>query len=333
MTDSGTRLAIQTALETRLTFIERKGRDFNYECPFCAKRGQRHTLHVRYETRKSATGVAICHSCEYKTRDLLWLIRDLFGAVPRRFDVLIRAATFAQDVEDILRSADEEQDKPVPLPESFRRIPYKGTGVPFLLRRYLEKRGFTYDDIDQFGIGYLEDEDHPAYGYVIFPFYMRGECVYWQGRRVLGHGPKSYNPENTGKKCFLYGYDQAESRGTLFVAEGPLDAIAWGRGGLGLTGKVIQPQQVRAIALMRPKRVIVCLDGPKADGSEDAYAETKKIAWTLRRALPCRVGYLLLEEGDPADNRGLLRRFASRMTVWLKGGDSDIADRVRGLLE
>lgn len=333
MSDSGIRLAVQQALESRLTFLEQDGKDFNYTCPFCAKNGEQHTLHINYE--KGDAGAAICHTCHYKTRDLLRLIRDLFGAVPRRFDVMVRSAEFMRSIEEILAETDDDgkQDDPVPLPESFKRLPYKGRGIAHFIRRYLEKRGVTYDDIDTYGIGYLDDENHPAFGYAIFPFWMRGRCVYWQGRRALGQGPKSYNPPSTGRKSFLFGYDQAVTKGTLFVAEGPLDAIAWGRGGLGLMGTVIQPQQIRAIALLEPRRTVVCLDGPKPDGSEDAYTETRQIARDLRRALPGKVGYLLLKRGDPNSNRDRLRRLYRRDTVWLKGKSDDIVERVKELLE
>lgn len=325
-----TLLAIRQAIDAKLTLLSQHGFDYDYQCPFCARRGRSGTLHVRYETEKSTTGVAICHNCEWQTVDLLRLIRDIYGAVPRHFDVLIRSAAFMQDVERILESKPEQTDV-VTLPETFRRIPYKGSGMGRMLRRYLYKRGCTYDDIDRYNLGYLTDRAHRAYGYVIFPFYMGGKCVYWQGRRVFSRGPKSFNPPSTLNRAYLFGYDQTDEESTVFVVEGPLDAIAWGPGGLSLSRKTIRPEQVRALSILQPKRAIVCMDGPKADGSDDAYDETKGIARLLSKRLSCPTGYLLLRRGDPWDNRRRLRRLARKETVWLSH-KGDIVAEVKGLI-
>lgn len=339
--DDGALHAIQQAVESRLTPLSSaSGADHDYACPFCQKRGEHHRLHVRYSTHKSETGVAVCHGCNYKTRSLLHLIRDLFGGVPRRFEVMVAQAKMLRDVRDILaEDVAAARDAPVPLPDSFERIPERGTGVGRLLLRYLERRGFTYDDVDRFGIGHVTDTDDRAYGYVIFPFYERGTVVYWQGRRVLGDGPKSFNPPRTTKRSYLYGYDQAPDESHYMLVEGPLDTVAASVPrvvyGLGLTNKVLLPEQTRMLAIKQPASVCVCFDGPKDDAEgkshDDAWAETVETAHALSDALSCPVGYLRLKSGDPASNRRRMSLLYRNRTEWLPG-KGDVEARVRAAL-
>lgn len=338
---------LREALEKKLgSPLGQNGQDVDYPCPFCEKLSQTHKLHVNYD--KGENGVAICHGpCGYKTGDLTRLIRDLFGGLPKNLNRLIARARLLMDVEQILNKRDDKQVvQEIELPESFMRIPYRGTGIAKTLRRYLDSRGFNYDDIDKYGLGYFADEREKAYGYVIFPYYMGGKCVYWQGRCVepLTHHwpkfrwrdgpPKNYNPPGTGKKSLLYGYDQALGQKTGFAVEGPLDAIAWGPGGLGLTSKHLHEDQIRAISLLDFDRIIVCLDGPKADGSDDTWNDWlpvdpkrpkgKKMrrpllyAYTLRRRTNAEIGVLRLPRDDPAEyGHDRIHAKADRHTKWL----------------
>lgn len=326
--------AIRDLLDSKFQRDGESGHDVNYLCPFC----QASHLHVNYD--KGGWGVALCHGCDYRTRDLRRLVRDAFGYMPKNIQRLLDRSVLAIDVEKLLKEEVEAADEPVPLPDSFRRIPYrKQRGPGSLIRSYIiNRRGFTYDDIDRFGVGYIEDPEHEAYGYAIFPFWVNGRCVYWQGRRVFGHGPKSYNPPSSTKKSLLYGYDQAVSRKLGFIAEGPFDVWAWGAGGLGLTGVTLHPAQLRALCLMRFEKIIVCLDadawGRTSTHKGAKYPLPIKVAMQLYGHVSSEVGVLRLKssEKDPAQIKGRLKSVAKKRTKWW-GSASDVVARATYLLQ
>lgn len=332
---------IQQVLEAKLEYKSITGSEVNYVCPFCAEDGIPHTLHVNYT--KGDEGVALCHGCDYKAGSLLRLIRDLFGGVPRKVALLLRQSVFALDVERILTpEAKADAQRAVALPNGFRRFTRKVTGDFRTMYRWMRKRGLTDDLIDRWGIGYTTDTSSPAYGYVIYPFYTNGVCTYWQGRAVLREKPKMYNPPATDKKSLLFGYDQCPSGSRIAISEGPLDSIAWDftdhYHGLALTSLYIHEPQIRRIELLEPKRVLVCLDGPKsgmaAGKGGDAYDNTIEIAKTLRRRLACPVGFMLLRNDDPWDNREHLQGFISNRTrlTWMHG-EHDVVNYVKWLFE
>lgn len=305
---------IREILETRLQYKGTAGRDTNYDCPFCAESG--HTLHVNYH--KGEHGMARCHTCWYGTRSLLHLVRDLFGYIPKSLRSLAGHSPLVFDIDKLFKSSAAQ---PVPLPDDFSKLPERPTdNVTRIMLKYLQLRGFTYNDIDVFGIGYAPS----LRGFLIFPFWQGGRVVYWQGRRVFGNSEaKNHNPPSTGKKSYLFGYQQAVGQKTGFICEGPLDGIAWGPGGLPLTSKDLHPQQVNALRLLGFDDLIVCLDSTEHD-------KTRQYAYRLNRELSCRVGYLLLPSGDPADNKKRLRLMAAKNTVWLKRGvESEVEWRLR----
>jgi len=331
---------IQQVLETRLEFRSITGADVNYTCPFCADDGVSHTLHINYD--KGDEGVALCHGCDYRAGSLLRLVRDLFGGVPRKVALLLRQSVFAADVERMLTpEAKADAQRAVALPEGFRRFTRKCKGDARTMYRWMLGRGLTDAHIDRWGIGYTTDTHSPAYGYVIYPFYMNGACIYWQGRAVLREKPKMYNPYATDKKSLLFGYDQCPLGSCIAISEGPLDSIAWDftrrYHGLALTSLYIHDPQVLRIALLEPRRVLVCLDGPKsgmaAGKGEEAYENTIEIAKILRKRLSCPVGFMLLQNDDPWDNRKHLQRFVAKKTrlTWMHG-EHDTLEYVKWLL-
>lgn len=304
---------IRNILETRLVFKKQDGRDTNYGCPFC---GDDHTLHVNYN--KGEFGMARCHSCWYGTRSLIHLIRDVFGYVPKSMRSMTERSPLVFDIEKLFGAAKTQR---VELPKDFVRLTERPTcSTTRLFHAYLKARGFSYDDVDVFGIGYAPS----LRGFLIFPFWQNGRVVYWQGRRVFGPAEaKNHNPPCTGKRSFLYGYEQAVGQETGFICEGPLDGIAWGPGGLPLTSKDLHPEQLNAIRLLGFEKLIVCLDSTE-------HEKTKRYAYRLNREVSARVGYLLLPDGDPADNKTRIKLMAARSTVWLKKGvEAEVEWRMR----
>jgi len=305
---------LREILETKLQYKGKEGRDTNYDCPFCAESG--HTLHVNYN--KGESGMARCHTCWYGTRSLVNLVRDLFGYIPKSVRSLTERSPLAFDIDKLFQANAVQR---VDLPEDFAKLPERPTCTATrLFLKYLRLRGFDYGDIDLFGIGFAPS----LKGFIIFPFWQNGRVVYWQGRRVFGAAEaKNHNPPSTGKKSYLFGYEQAVGQSDGFVCEGPLDAIAWGAGGLALTSKDLHKSQVAAIRLLGCERLIVCLDSTE-------HEKTRKYAYSLSREVSSRVGFLELPDGDPADNRKRLKAMAATMTVWLKKGvESEVAWRLK----
>lgn len=305
------------------------GAEHNYICPFCDRDGDRHHLHINWS--KGDHGVCICHGCLYQNGSALSFLRELHGgSLPRNLERAAMRKSLEGWEKKIRKTLQDDLTGTfaLGLPDGFRRLPYRDDGkVGGKIWKYLSKdRGYDYRVVDRFGLGYVPDRRSEAYGCLVVPFYMYGTCVYWQGRRVFGHGPKYHNPAASFKKHIVFGYDQAAGRKRLFLGEGVFDGMAWGRGGLSTTGLVLQPQQVRAISLLDPQEIIVSFDAVKFDATkgrdtEDATDHAWTAAKLLKRELRgVRVGVLRLPSGDPDENKHRLRKLAKRRTTWM---DSD----------
>lgn len=312
---------IEQLIDRKLVRLGRSGRDVNYECPWCAKKGEVHKLHVDYGKQKG-----VCHGCGFGFQSFEWFLRALFNGLPSKIARWLNRPDLSVDVRKMLTSTtDSDTLHPVSLPESFVPLPKNPRDAigRSMLRYVTNTRGYTYADAERWGAGYVVDANDKAYGYLILPYFVGGRVVYWQGRKVCPPArnwrgerwaddgpPKNWNPPGSFKKAILYGFDQAIGQGTVFLCEGPFDAWAWGTGGLALTSKVIHEPQMRALALLGASRVIVCMDA-------DARSETISIYDQLRECLGgIRVGMLTLREGDPDDNRRRLRLIARKRTVW-----------------
>ena len=317
-------------------FVEKKigepdsvsGGEHNYVCPFCEQDGARHHLHINWS--KGDHGVCICHGCLYKNGSALAMLRELHGGVlPKSLERSAQRQSIEGWEKKIRKTMQEENDGQsfsLGLPDGFRRLPYKDDGKDGgKIWKYLsQERGYDYRTVDMFNLGYVPSRSSEAYGCLVIPFFMHGRCVYWQGRRVFGNGPKYHNPSASFKKHIIFGYDQAAGRKRVFLGEGVFDGMAWGRGGLATTGLTLHPQQVRSIALLDPEEIIVCFDAVKFDKAKDRYTEdaTDK-AWTAAKQMKkelsgVRVGVLKLPGGDPDENKARLHRLAKKRTRWME---------------
>lgn len=327
---------IKQVIDKKLTFLGYSGADTNYECPWCAKKGATHKLHIDFAKAKG-----VCHGCGYGFQSFDWFLQALFGGIPSKISRWLNRPDLSIDVRKLLTDTRVEDDgiHPVALPESFVPLPQRPRdSIGKAMLRYVTKtRGYSYGDAEQWGAGYVVDRRERCYGYLVLPYYVGGRVAYWQGRRVCpdpSHWrgerwakdgpPKNWNPPGSFKKSILYGFDQAVGQKTLFLCEGPFDAWAWGRGGLALTSKVIHPPQARALTMLGATRLIVCMDA-------DAVSDTNDIYEQLRDCITgMRIGRLVLRKGDPDDNRLRLHELADRGTLWSKRLDT--VGRIRSIL-
>lgn len=327
---------IEQLIDRKLTRLGRSGRDVNYECPWCAKKGEVHKLHVDYGKQKG-----VCHGCGFGFQSFEWFLRSIYNGLPSKIARWLNRPDLSVDVRKMLTAAtaDDGAMHPVAMPESFVPLsehPRDALGKA-MLRYVTRTRGYTYNDAARWGAGYVVDRRDKAYGYLVLPYFVGGRIVYWQGRKVCpppenwrgdrwtkDGPPKNWNPPGSFKKAILYGFDQAVGQRTLFLCEGPFDAWAWGAGGLALTSKVIHEPQLRALSLVGASRVIVCMDA-------DARSATAEIYDQLRYCMGgIRVGRLYLQRGDPDDNRERLRQIARKQTVWTRRLDT--VGKVREIL-
>ena len=340
---SNTGYALQELIEAKLGSPDDiKGHDHNYWCPFCSDSH----LHVNYS--KGDDGAALCHDCGYKTRNLLYLVRDMYGGVPQSIERLVRRSKIVRDVAAVLQM-DEQNAKSAPcaLPQGFKRVPYRGKGIGKRVFNYLTKeRGLSYDAIDKYGVGYVDDPRSKVCGYAVFPFWMRGRLVYWQARAVCParrKAPKNYNPPSTHKRHLLYGLDEAEGCEDLCIVEGPLDVMAWGQGALALTSLDIHDEQIRIIRTLGAKRVFILLDADAWDKKrriDPSQKESKQITAPIALALRLRkslrsssVGVVKLKPyEDDASNVGsdLIRNIAESRARWYA---TDAVSNVRRILQ
>lgn len=291
------KLVILRLLETALGHYEVQGPEYNFSCPFCEERAASHigTLHVNLH--KNAY---LCHTCGAGGRNVAYIIRDVLGYMPYNKDAAKDIALISTNRKKFVKSIrrrlwpKKDQAAVVPLPEEFKRLILPAvTETGRIMYRYLRWRGLTDDDIDAYGLGYCAAGKWA--GYIVFPFYQGGFPVYFTSRAVLAQSSrKSLNPEED-RRWYLYNYDRAIKERHIVIVEGPIDAIRVGRYAMGIGGKVLREEQIDLLDLDHVDEITVVMDA-------DAHADTLANAARLKNRLNKKITYVLLKDGDPADN-------------------------------
>lgn len=278
-----------------------QGRELNFRCPFCEERGASHqgTLHVNLKKN-----MGLCHTCKYGTRNVVYIIRDVLGYMPHGGDALKDLAFVSTDKTKFKKEISrklwprEKKAKVVPLPIDFRRLTLPATGITGnIMYRYLRWRGVTADQIDMHGLGYCVKGKYA--GFIVFPYYQGGFPVYFTTRNVLSQSSKkSLNPEED-RRWYWYNYDRAIKHSHVVIVEGPLDSILSGRNVMGMGGKTIRDEQINLLDRDNVEEITVMLD-------DDAHDDTLACCAKLREHLDKKISYVLLQKGDPADNRNYI---------------------------
>ncbi len=237
-----------------------KASEFIINCPICTKL----KLYINIEKR-----LWVCYVCAdgghmLKLFKLLGI--DFHEEFKADYDSLRKKAeaTFAQRT-----GAEAPVEDPVhQLPVEYRPlIPDQPMQyVAKSIYEYLLRRGMTPEQIVAWRVGYAAEGKYS--GCVIIPVYDKdGAVISFQGRRVLGNGPKNMNPMGGGG--FLFNTEFAAGRPGLVVVEGPFDAISiharlaptMGISSVALLRHSISEEQAAYLArVIRPKIVWVGLD-------------------------------------------------------------------------
>lgn len=174
----------------------------------------------------------------------------------------------------------------------FPKILSKSTDVSLLFKRYLNTRGVTDQQIEQYDLRYSIEMMR-----VVIPFYENNIPVYWQARAIYDTKKKVLNPSKQtcplGKSVWLYNIDKAKEFDQVVVCEGWLDAIATGLNAVAIQGSTVSNTQARKI-VENWNEITVLLDSDAIDAS---YRVAKK----LKNYNPKVNVYIAkLPYGDPA---------------------------------
>lgn len=187
--------------------------------------------------------------------------------------------------------------KPLYLPDGFRILSFGKSQVARSIRGYVKSRGFSIQELSRHGIGYAMKE--PYFGYLIIPFYYKGQLRYYNARNVIGTGPRYNNPNKditgVGKEFIIFNYDALEMYRSVFVCEGALNALTMGDRGIATMGKAISAYQVNELLKSSCERFIILLD-----------PDAKKYAINLALKLVAykKVKVVFLPEGKDVNDLG-----------------------------
>lgn len=112
------------------------------------------------------------------------------------------------------------------------------------------------------GVGYATKGAY--FGYLIIPFYYRGQLRYYNARNVIGQGPRYNNPNKditgVGKEFIIFNYDALEMYRSVYICEGALNALTIGDRGIATMGKVVSKYQLNELIKAPCQRYIILLD-------------------------------------------------------------------------
>lgn len=187
--------------------------------------------------------------------------------------------------------------KPLYLPEGFRILNIGQSQVAKSIRGYVKSRGFVISELSKHGVGYATKGAY--FGYLIIPFYYRGQLRYYNARNVIGQGPRYNNPNKditgVGKEFIIFNYDALEMYRSVYICEGALNALTIGDRGIATMGKAISRYQVNELLKSSCERFIILLD-----------PDAKKYAINLALKLVAykKVKVVFLPEGKDVNDLG-----------------------------
>lgn len=132
----------------------------------------------------------------------------------------------------------------------------------------MQSRRYTLQMLSDYNVSYCVNASprfREAQGRIIFPCYMHGEFVGWQGRYVgetdWRHTAKYYTMPGFKKTRALYNHDRAKYHPYVVVVEGVTDCHVLGDRAVALLGKTVSPTQQGILATTwAGKPVLLLLD-------------------------------------------------------------------------
>lgn len=207
-----------------------------------------------------------CFSCEYNPNPIK-LVMEVEGLMTyQEAHKLLGSYEDSKYVEPVIKRIEKIT---LELPESYRNILLGNNFIAKSARNYVSRRGFNIEDVSLKGWGYCSSGEYQ--GYLIMPFYMGGNLVYFNARRFMGSGPKYKNPNiekfGVGKSMVMYNADALAIYDKVYLAEGLFNADTIGDQGMASGGKKVSNWQVSMILGSKVNEVILVLD---PDAIQDA---------------------------------------------------------------
>jgi DNA primase len=234
-----------------------------------------------------------CFRCEYVDPpiDVVGMVENLDSNETKRYLNGIEGIEYKDPI------VIEYERKPVNLPKGYCNLREGDHFLGTLARRYIRGRGFDVKKLSRKGFGYCSEG--PLFGYLVLPYYLNGELVYYSTRRLLSIGPKFDNPKiedfGIGKSSLIYNIDALNYYGTVYVVESVFNAETIGDNAIALAGKSISPWQISTIIRAPAVNFIILLD-------PDAYLYAIDLAMQLLDYK--RVKVVGLPEGEDVNSYG-----------------------------
>lgn len=177
--------------------------------------------------------------------------------------------------------------KGLELPEGYHNIIFGTNHIAKVCRQYLKNRGFSIAALSQKGFGYCDTG--PYKGYVIIPYIMHDQLVYFNARKVMGAGTTKYknpvaNETGLGKAYVIYNIEALYLYKRVQLCEGAFNAETIGDSAIATAGKLLTEWQINTI-LSSPVEAIDLLLDP------DALVESVNLALKLVNFKKVRVVY------------------------------------------
>jgi hypothetical protein len=213
-----------------------------------------------------------------------------------------------EDIRAFLRpEARHDDSKPVrkiavALPEGTERIIDFVDRDPqaAMLANWLEKRGYTAEEMDRHELHYLAMN-------VYWPYFEFDDLVYWQSRnrfnkiyrfpdlKVYDKSGNQVGETEGSKQDFLYGFDDCEIASYLILTEAIFGQNTLGAQATATGGAVMSPTQVNKIRVLGPKKgIILSPDNDKA-GIESVLSNATllgSLGYPLYYSVPPKVEYM-----------------------------------------
>lgn len=232
-----------------------------FDCPFCRLRG--HSTdpgHIHISIEK---GVALCHRCGYKSRNLKSLIFQATGEIPANITRDMRKSGVSLALKEMLTKIKKEEPKAdkLQLPEEYIPLTFPVRGmVAKRMWKYIKGRGISKSQVEDANIGYACGGYF--FGMLIFPIYIGNVLRFITSRDVMGMQEAKTLHSKVDRDGVVFNYNAAASAKRVFITEGPFDALSWGDLGVGVgtLGHTLHPSQARVLSYLPAEEFIFCYD-------------------------------------------------------------------------
>ncbi len=265
---------------------DKRGNELIIECPFCDDKND----HCHFNPKKK---VGTCFKCgeEFNFIQLVACVEGLsYESAIKELKNKELSKLSLNHIKKLIKKLTKKNKKEkfvklenIKLPNSYR-IFKKDKDNKFL--RYLKKRGYTFDEIKKWKIGYCLN------GYyknrIIFPFKCQGKnsfaarTIYSKKYfRKLGIKYRKYiNPKGSKHSKMLYNYKYYKQLKYIVIVEGVTDVHNLARHGVLAVctfGKKLSNEQITLLLYMNIALVLVCFDNDYKDKKEkESIASVKK---------------------------------------------------------